>query len=76
VANANRLSLENYPEHFQRYAKSPDFRPMGAGRVLCGRSKDGSEIDLEISLGYLETDDGMLLIGTFRKLTQRQRQGE
>jgi len=49
---------------------------MGAGRVLCGRSKDGSEIDLEISLGYLETDDGMLLIGTFRKLTQRQRQGE
>lgn len=32
------------------YMKSPAARPMGAGRVLAGRRKDGSEFPLEISL--------------------------
>jgi len=44
--------------HRRLYAAAPRIRPMGQGRDVAGRRKDGSEFPLEISLSFAETDTG------------------
>ncbi|MCR9115432.1 MAG: PAS domain S-box protein [bacterium] len=58
-----------HPEMFDTYAKSPQYRPMGAGRTLCGRAKSGREFEVAISLSALDSSDGTLFISTIRNVT-------
>ena len=59
-------------EHVEEYFTHPRNRPMGEGRDLVGRRKDGHEIPLEISLSHLEANGHRLAIAFITDITLRK----
>lgn len=64
---------DRHVRHRADYHKKPERRPMGAGRELEARRKDGSTFPAEISLSPLEMDDRMLVTAAIRDITERRR---
>jgi PAS domain S-box-containing protein len=54
------------------YLSHPKLRPMGAGRSLTGRTKEGKEFPVEISLSPLVTDQGRMVMSIIRDITERR----
>src|SRR5205807_10488750 len=68
------LVPERFRTHHSAYRNgfiaNPETRPMGAGRDLYGLRKDGSEFPVEIGLNPIETEQGVMVLGTIVDITE------
>jgi PAS domain S-box-containing protein len=60
-----------HADHVRSFAADPQARPMGLGRELLARRRDGTEFPVEISLGPIETDQGLLVAATVVDISER-----
>ena len=72
-ANTLAARLFGYPAEELPGAEVDLLLPPGAaGAVACGRSKDGREFAVEVSVKTVETGEGMLIARTIRDISARQ----
>ncbi|HEU4427276.1 MAG TPA: PAS domain S-box protein, partial [Myxococcota bacterium] len=62
-----------HPAARAAFFADPRERAMGAGRELHGIHKSGHEVPVEIGLNPIETDEGMLVLGSVVDVTERRR---
>ena len=63
---------EVHVKHRTDYITKPRVRPMGIGMDLAGRKKDGTEFPVEVSLSFIETDEGPFGIAFVTDITPRK----
>ncbi|MBI4083817.1 MAG: PAS domain S-box protein [Candidatus Lambdaproteobacteria bacterium] len=62
-----------HQHQLRAYLRVPVARPMGTGRNLFGRRKDGSEFPVDISLSPFETPAGLRVLASMLDLTEPKR---
>ncbi|MET0379953.1 MAG: PAS domain S-box protein [Spongiibacteraceae bacterium] len=61
-----------HPKLRAHFFSQPVSRPMGAGRDLYGRRKNGSEFPVEIGLNPIETDEGIMVLSAIVDISDRK----
>jgi protein-histidine pros-kinase len=64
---------KRHVEQRMRFMAEPSVRPMGTGLDLYGRRKDGTEFQVEISLGPMKQPGQTLIIATIQDITERKK---
>jgi two-component system, LuxR family, sensor kinase FixL len=54
------------------YLRDAQARPMGAGRELFGRRKDGSQVPVEIGLNPIHTPEGLFVLASIIDISERK----
>jgi PAS domain S-box-containing protein len=60
----------------EKFLSQPEARPMGAGRDLYARHRDGHRVPVEIGLTPLTTEGGLCVLASVVDLTERKRANE
>lgn len=63
----------NHPDHRNNFFSSPSSRAMGEGRDLFALRKDNTEIQVEIGLNPLETNEGQMVLASIIDITERKK---
>ena len=66
----------NHFKYRNTFIADPSTRSMGAGRDLYGLRKDGTEFPVEIGLNPVETEQGMMVLGTILDISERKQAEE
>lgn len=64
---------ERHSAYLTRFIEAPKRRPMGTGLMLFGMRKDGHEFPADISLGHLDSEEGILLVSAIRDITKNKK---
>jgi PAS domain S-box-containing protein len=68
------IRYENlHKQHRAEFKKHPKVRAMAEGMELFGRTKEGKEIPVEISLSPIETSEGLVISATIRDVTEKKK---
>ena len=67
-----RAQQSAHAVHRHAFMLDATERPMGSGRVLFGRRRDGSEFQVEIGLNPIETDRGVFVVASVVDTTERR----
>lgn len=63
---------KHHPALRQVFFNASQSRPMGKGRDLYARRKDGSEFPVEIGLNPIETNEGTLILSAIVDISERK----
>lgn len=61
-----------HSRHLTTYFERPEQRPMGLGRDLAGRRKDGTEFPVEVGLSFAHDEDETIGIAFVADITERK----
>ncbi|MER8847765.1 PAS domain S-box protein [Mesorhizobium australicum] len=63
----------SHPLFRGKYGSRPLARPMGAGRDLYARRKDGSQVPVEIGISPIQTSEGLMTLASIVDISERKR---
>jgi PAS domain S-box-containing protein len=63
---------KRHRQHVREYFRGPHIRPMGECIPLLGLRKDQSSFSVDVTLGPLETETGLLVLAIIRDITRRK----